>query len=190
MSNRLLTIITTTSLVLFLVVSTFLPFISFEGYSIFSNTTSHLGAQGSPFAWVMNGVFILLGIAAILKTYPSRISYTRTFGLFFGLSLIMTGIFQHASLTGSVQINQLHDTLHSVFATATGFSFTLLAAGHAVMSKGAQRYAALIMAVIAIVVPLAMFSFPSLMGISQRFMFISAFSWLFFYYKHPVIAGS
>jgi hypothetical protein len=36
---------------LFLLVSTSMPFFSFEGYSILRNTTSHLGAQGSPHAW-------------------------------------------------------------------------------------------------------------------------------------------
>lgn len=190
MYRQLQAIISRTSFALFIIVSSFLPVFSFEGYSVLSNTTSHLGAQGSPYAWIMNFVFILLGISSILITCPSRLPYNRIFGLLFGLSLILTGVFRHAPLTEGLDVNQLHDTFHSIFATSTGFSFTLLAAGHAVMSKGAQRNAALGMAIIAIVVPLAMFSLPTMMGIIQRFMFITAFGWLYFYYKQPKAAGS
>jgi len=133
------------SFTLFLLVSTFLPFKSFEGYSIISNTTSHLGAQGSPYAWVMNITFIILGLAAIQKASSSRIRYIQFFGIVFGLSLSATGIFQHTPLVINVATNQLHNTLHSVFASSTGFSFTSLAAGHAWLHNGPQRYAALIM---------------------------------------------
>jgi len=169
--------------IIFLSVSFLMPFFSFDGYSIISNTTSHLGAQGSPYAWIMNTVFMLLGIMAILHIVKARFLYTRIFGLIFGLSLVLTGVFQHAPLVESVHVNQLHDTLHSFFATTTGFSFTLFAAGHAFMSRGAQRKAAIALTVIATAVPLIMFGIPSLMGITQRFMFIAAFYWLFFYYR-------
>lgn len=168
--------------ILFLTVSLLLPFFSFEGYSVISNTTSHLGAQGSPYAWVMNTVFILLGIMAILHTWKTRFLYIRIFGLIFGLSLTLTGIFQHAPLVESLHVNQFHDMLHSFFATTTGFSFTFFAASHAFISRGTQRRAAITLAVIAVAVPLIMFGIPSVMGITQRFMFIAAFYWLFFYY--------
>lgn len=168
--------------ILFLAVSFLLPFFSFDGYSIISNTTSHLGAQGSPYALVMNTVFMLLGIMAILHIWKTKLLYARVFGLIFGLSLALTGVFQHAPLVESLHVNQFHDLLHSVFATSTGFSFTLFAAGHAFMSRGTQRRAAITLAIIALAVPLIMFSMPSVMGITQRFMFIAAFYWLFFYY--------
>ncbi len=186
--NRTLKQLAVFSFILFLTVSFLLPFFSFKGYSVLSNTTSHLGAQGSPYAWVMNTVFILLGIMTILHTGRTGSLYSRIFGLIFGLSLALTGVFQHAPLAESVQVvNQFHDLLHSIFATATGFSFTIFAAGHAFMSRGAQRIAAVALAVIAIAVPLIMFGIPSVMGITQRFMFIAAFYWLFFYYKPQVM---
>ncbi len=124
---------------------------------------------------------MLLGVIAILHTVKTRFLCTRIFGLVFGLSLVLTGIFQHAPLVESVHVNQLHDTLHSFFATTTGFSFTLFAAGYAFISRGAQRKVAIALAVIAIAVPLFMFGVPSFMGITQRLMFITAFYWLFFY---------
>lgn len=41
-----------------------LPFYSVDTYSIIKNTTSHLGAQSSPNAWIMNISFILVGLHA------------------------------------------------------------------------------------------------------------------------------
>jgi len=183
MNDRIVKIFAAAAYVLFLIVSFLLPFYSFEGYSILNNTTSHLGAQGSPNAWLMNVVFFILGLVAIMKTSSTGMPFTRVSGLFFGLSLILTGIFRHAPLTDVFQVNYLHDTLHSFFATTTGFSFAALAAGQAILNKSNQKYAALLMAVLAIAIPLAMFNFPLLMGIFQRVMFITAFGWLYFYFK-------
>ncbi len=53
------------------------------------------------------------------------------------------------------------------------------------MSRGAQRWGALIMTTVAIVIPIAMFGIPEIMGLLQRVMFISAFWWLFFYMRAP-----
>ncbi len=171
--------------VLFLVVSIGLPFFSFEGYSILSNTTSHLGAQSSPYSWVMNMVFVCLGVMAVWITYQSRIRYHQIVGLIFGLSLALTGFFQHAPLIDSVSVNQQHDLIHSIFASITGFSFTLLAAGHGFISQGSQRTAGIIMAFVATSISIGMMLFPSIMGLLQRVMFVSAFGWLFFYMEAP-----
>jgi len=173
------------SYALFLLVSTGLAFFSLEGYSLLSNTTSHLGAQGSPNAWLMNLVFVCLGLMAVLTTYTTRIPFHQVMGALFGLSLMMTAFFQHAPLAPGTPINQMHDMWHSVFASSTGFSFTILAAGHVFLSQHRQRYVALLMAVIAIVVPLGMMAFPAYMGLFQRLMFITAFGWLFFFMKVP-----
>lgn len=169
--------------VLFIVVSTVLACFSFDGYSILSNTTSHLGAQGSPYSWVMNGVFILLGVLSIWHTYRSRIRYHQIVGGVFGISLIMAGLFQHAPLVESVQADRLQDLMHSIFANITGFSFTMLAIGHGIISRGFQRSTAILLAMVAIAISITMFAFPEIMGLLQRAMFISAFGWLFFYMK-------
>lgn len=171
--------------ILFLIVSIGLPFFSFEGYSILSNTTSHLAAQGSPFAWVMDVVFVCLGVMAIITAYATQIRYHQVIGGIFGLSLVMTAFFPHVPLVSSVPVNLLQDQVHSIFASMTGFSFTLLAIGHGVMSQGRQRVGGIIIAAIAILISLGMMTFPSLMGLLQRIMFVSAFGWLFFYMEPP-----
>lgn len=171
--------------IFFILVTTGLPFYSFEGYSILSNTTSHLGAQGSPHAWLMNLVFWCLGVMAILITYVSRIRFHQIVGALFGISLILTGVFPHAPLVDSVLADQLQDQLHSIFASTTGFSFTFLAIGHGFMSKGRQRSGGITMAFIATLISLGMMMFPPLMGLLQRVMFVCTFGWLFFYMKPP-----
>ncbi|MDC7237668.1 MAG: DUF998 domain-containing protein [Sphaerochaetaceae bacterium] len=170
---------------LFLVVSFGLPFFSFEGYSILSNTTSHLAAQSSPFAWVMDLIFICLGVASILINYKTGVVYHQVFGCIFGFSLIMTAFFPHAPLVTNVLPNLFFDKMHSIFASITGFSFTMLAFGHGIVSREKQRFWGFVMATIAILVSMGMMMFPSFMGILQRIMFMSAFGWLFFYMRTP-----
>lgn len=170
---------------LFLAVSFGLPFMSFEGYSMLSNTTSHLAAQGSPYAWVMNAVFVCLGVMAILISCRTQVSYHQVMGSIFGVCLMMTALFPHAPLVETVSPNVRSDEIHSLFASLTGFSFTLLAAGHGAVSRGKQRYGGFVMAVLAMVIPAGMMIFPPFMGILQRMMFMSAFGWLFFFIKPP-----
>ncbi len=170
---------------LFLLVSFVLPFYSFEGYSIISNTTSHLAAQASPYAWIMNIVFVLLGLSSVWVSIQSKIRYHQIIGVLFGLSLLMTGIFQHAPLIETVSVNDINDNLHSIFANLTGISFTLLAFGHGFMSAHRQRIIGILMGFISIGLSLAMFSLPMCMGLFQRLMFMSAFAWLFFYMDVP-----
>ncbi|MFD1031379.1 DUF998 domain-containing protein [Metaplanococcus flavidus] len=170
---------------LFLVVSNGMALFSFSGYSLLSNTTSHLGAKGSPNSWVMNSVFVALGTMAILVTFHTGVRYHQIVGAIFGLSLVMTGFFQHAPLIQSMSVNQLEDQIHSIFAGITGFSFTILAVDHTFISSGSQRTAGIIMAIVAIVISLAMMNFPAIMGLLQRVMFVSAFGWLFFFLKTP-----
>lgn len=169
--------------ILFLLVAFGLPFFSFEGYSIIGNTTSHLAAQASPFAWVMDIVFIVLGAMAIYINYTTRVLYYQVIGGIFGLSLIMTAFFPHAPMIENVPTNLLYDQMHSIFASITGFSFTLLAVGHGVMCRGKQQFWGIIIAIVAMLISLGMMLVPSVMGLLQRIMFISAFAWLFFYMK-------
>lgn len=170
---------------MFVIVSTGLPFFSFEGYSILSNTTSHLAAQGSPYAWIMDIVFICLGVMAITTTYASKVPYHQVIGGVFGFSLIMTAFFPHAPLVEDIPINLRQDQIHSIFASITGFSFTVLTVGHSVISQGRQRVGGIIMAIIATLISIGMMIFPSFIGILQRLMFMSAFGWLFFYMESP-----
>ncbi|HAX03822.1 MAG: hypothetical protein A2Y45_08115 [Tenericutes bacterium GWC2_34_14] len=165
---------------LLVLVSSILPIFSFDDYSLISNTTSHLGAQGSPYAWVMNITFMILGISALIVLFRSNIKYHVVFGFLFGVSLILTGIFRHANLVDPLQTVIWKDQMHSLFATTTGVSFVFLSFGQAMMTHGKQRVLGITMALLASLISLFMMMYPSIMGILQRIMFLSSFYWLFF----------
>ena len=171
--------------IFFTLVSSLLPLVSFDGYSIIANTTSHLGAQGSPYAWVMNLVFISLGLTSFIILYKTNIRYHQVIGSVFSISLILTGLFRHESLIEGYQSVIIYDYLHSIFATTTGISFVLLAFGHGFMSTYKQRLFGFALATIATLISLLMMLLPDYIGLLQRLIFMSAFSWIFFYMKSP-----
>lgn len=164
---------------IFILVSSILPLFSFEGYSILGNTTSHLGARGSPNAWIMNVVFGVLAIRSVRIIYTVRAPYIRIFGTLFGLALFMTGVFRHAPLVEGIDFSGFQNAMHSVFASATGFSFFLLSLGYGIMCKGRQRVIAFAVASVSIIIPLGMMGFSQFAGLLQRLMFVTAFLWLF-----------
>ncbi len=163
-----------------------LPIISFENYSILSNTTSHLGAQKAPFNWIMNGGFIALGIVTIFygKERTANYPIAKVLIYVFGISLIGTALFQHRPLTGE-EANMIVDAFHSIFATSTGFSFSILAiVTYFILIEPKDKALAIALAVIAILIPILMQAIPSYQGLLQRLMFILAFTWLLYtFYK-------
>lgn len=160
-----------------------LPRWSFDGYSLLENTTSHLGAQGSPRAWVMNATFLLIGTATLLAGW----SVFRRFPLVlfllgvFSFSLALTGVYRHGPLVQGVEPNAFEDGRHSLFATTTGLGFVALAVSVAFISaRRGDQALALAVALAATTLSVAMALWPGLMGLFQRVMFVMAFAWLIY----------
>ena len=173
------------SIVMFLAIF-ILPFYSAEGYSILKHTTSHLGSQNSPNAWIMNTVFLLLGISCILESWFHLKGYWvhKTLLTIFGTGLILVALFQHAPIVESAPYNLLEDAIHSIFATIVGASFSLLAFSAAYIEKtNRRRVLALGVGLVAIVLSMLMFSVADLAGFWQRIMFIISFIWLIFFFE-------
>ena len=167
--------------VLMLLVITMLPAFSAEGYSLLRHTTSQLGAQNTPNAWVMNVVFVALGVAVVLESWWGLGGYRfqQIVLIIFGLSLILTAVFRHAPITEGVAFSASADNWHSVFATLVGFSFTLFAVSAAFIPAAMKRrLLALFMAAVATLLSLLIFQVPQLAGIWQRTMFVVSFAWL------------
>ena len=160
-----------------------LPFYSVDTYSIIKNTTSHLGAQSSPNAWIMNISFILVGITCILEAWLHlrRFLFHKILLSIFGLSLMLTGIFRHATIIEGVIFNSIEDKLHSIFATIVGFSFAIYAVSSAFIEK-AVRYLIIDIAVgfTATILSVLMSCLPNYSGIWQRAIFVISFVWLIF----------
>ena len=113
--------------ILLCVVMFILPFYSADGYSIIRHTTSQLGAQLTPNAWVMNLMFMAMGLACILEgwLHLKGFWFHKVVISVFGIGLMMTAVFHHAPIDEGLAFNVREDMLHSVFATIVGFSFTL-----------------------------------------------------------------
>lgn len=171
------------SSILLLVVMFVLPFFSVESYSIIKNTTSHLGAQNAPNAWIMNVTFILLGVCCLLEAWLHLGNFWlhKILLSVFGLGLMFTGIFQHAPILADVIFDATQDKLHSIFATIVGFSFTFFAFSSAFIEK-TLKHRILDIAVAFVVTALSLLTFylPEYSGIWQRVLFIFSFTWLIF----------
>ena len=176
-----------TTYILMLLVIFILPFYSVDEYSILRNTTSHLGAQGAPYAWVMNVVFALLGIASIVDGWMRLSNYWlhKAVLIVFGTSLFLTAIFQHAPIVPDLTFSVLKDDLHSKFATITGFSFTFFAIASAfIESTRLRRLIAVVVGMVAMLLSMLIFNIADLAGVWQRMIFILAFAWLM-YFLYP-----
>jgi len=172
--------------IILLVVMFLLPYFSADGYSVFKNTTSQLGAQNAPNAWVMNMVFFLLGAACILEAWLHlrNFWFQKVILTIFGLGLIFIAFFQHAPITGSIPFNSLEDEIHSFFANVIGFAFTILAFSAAFITKShVGKIMALLLGCISTILSALMFSLTTYTGILQRLMFILAFAWLIFFFE-------
>ncbi len=163
-----------------------LPFYSVESYSILQNTSSHLGAQHAPYAWVMNTTFVLLGIGSMLSGWP----YLKGYGfhklalLLFGFSLIGAALYQHAPIIAGVAFDAMEDRMHSLFSSVTGASFTVFALSAAfILRHRTAKVSALSVGVLAIVLSVLIFTVTEYRGIWQRAMFIVAFGWLIVFFN-------
>ena len=157
------------------------PFYSVESYSILQNTTSHLGAQHAPYAWIMNTTFILLGLGSMLSGWP----YLKGYGfhklalLLFGFSLIGAAIYQHAPIVADVAFDAEEDRMHSIFSSLTGASFTVFAMSAAfILRHRTAKVSAVTVGVLAVLLSVLIFTVPEFRGIWQRAMFLITFGWL------------
>ncbi len=160
-----------------------LPFYSVDTYTIIKNTTSHLGAQNAPNAWIMNVSFMIVGIACLLEAWLhlKKFWIHKILLSIFGLSLIFTGIFSHAPIIEGAVFSSLEDQLHSFFATVVGFSFTIYAISAIFIEKTLKhRTINFMVALIAIFLSILIFHLSDYSGIWQRAIFIISFSWLIF----------
>jgi len=163
-----------------------LPLFSYKDYSIIKNTTSQLGAQNTPNAWVMNLPFIGLGLSVIYQGINKlkRYYFQQFIILIFGISFILTGIYRHAPIDSSLSYNGYHDMLHSFFATSTGFAFTLFAFSLSFIQKiKRQRVLSILIAIVATILSILMFYLPQLAGIWQRGIFILSFAWFLYIFE-------
>lgn len=168
-----------------LIVTMFLlPLFSFEGYSLTQNTISELGAQKVPGNWLTNSTIVILSLAIVLLATKQLRLYWKQLAVlyFFGISFLLTGIYQLAGLDAHQHIfNYTYDALHSLFSLITGFAFCLFCVSFIFIVKEKnhkwQTFGAFSLALLA---PVLMWQFPEHRGIYQRILFLGTFGWLFY----------
>jgi len=166
---------------LMMIVMFMLPFFSVESYTILKNTTSHLGAQNEPNAWIMNVTFVCLGLASIVSgwNFYKGFWFYRIILIVFGISLIFAAYYQHGPIDTGIKYDINENKLHSLFSNITGFSFTLLAISTAfILKQKNERLLALGIGISATILSLLMFKISDLMGVWQRIIFITSFGWM------------
>jgi len=169
--------------IIMLLVIFILPFFSVPGYSIIKNTTSQLGAQFAPNAWIMNVTFVSLGVSSIIAgwRFLDGFMFHRIFLLLFGISLVLTAFFNHAPLDPDIQYNLTEDGWHSYFAYSAGLSFTIFAISTGfILEDRIDRGLALGTGIIATILSILMSEVDQLTGIWQRLIFIICFGWMIY----------
>ena len=172
-----------------------LPFYSFESYSILKNTTSQLGGQKTPNSWIMNAVFIGLGLSSVLSTLPRLNGFIlhKVLITIFGISLFMTAFYSHAPIVQDIPYDAKEDQIHSLLATMTGFSFTAFAVSMAfILRESRQKIMAVSIATVDTFLSVVMFDWTEYTGLCQRAIFILSFAWLLYItsYKSGILRGS
>jgi hypothetical protein len=163
-----------------------LPFFSVDEYVIWRNTTSHLGSQNAPNAWIMNLAFMFIGAATAYEGWKTLGKYWfhKIVITVFAVGLFMTGVFQHAPIIEGISYDIFEDQLHSIFASAVGFSFTLFAFSTAfIEARRSRRIISIAVGLAATGLSLLIFIAPDLAGIWQRIMFVVAFAWLIRFFQ-------
>lgn len=118
------------SIIYFIAVIVIAHFLVPPEYHWTQNTVSDLSAQGLKFQWVMQVGFIgfglLLNVGFIQKFIAAqRVSFPDLLIMLYGLAILFSGIFSTAPFITGVSFSAQESSLHSIFATAAGISFSL-----------------------------------------------------------------
>ncbi|SEL07442.1 hypothetical membrane protein [Aquimarina amphilecti] len=170
-----------------IVIAFILPFFSDPEYSISKHTLYELGAQKTPYNWIMNFVLILLGLISFVNGF--RILQKQRVQLLillvFCLSLVLSAIFLSAPIDRKLVFDSFQNEIHSVFSIITGISFC---AYSLVISFAArwrsQKLMALFVGIITLIGSFLMFIHSDYRGIYQRGIFMITFGWILYSFKY------
>ncbi len=166
---------------LLLLVMFVLPFFSAAQYSMTEHTLSELGAQGAPRAWVMNAVFVALGVASVIDGWPrlAGLWFHRLALGVFGVALVLAAVFRHAPVAAETAFSAAEDEWHSTFSGLVGVSFVAFSAATLFAgTTGRRRWLGPAVGGFAIAMSILIFEVPDYAGVWQRLLFAVSFAWL------------
>ncbi|HET6273759.1 MAG TPA: DUF998 domain-containing protein [Bacteroidota bacterium] len=154
-----------------------------ESYSWISHTTSESAAQGLKDAWLARLGFVTFGLAVMWIASSSRSWWAQGAVWFhnsFGVFMVATAAFSHSPWLPGVPSDSIEDFLHSFTATAMGFGFIFGVLIRLLQRrKNNERGVVLdsISIAVATAVPMLMALVPTMAGLFQRLMFLTAYVW-------------
>lgn len=174
------------SYILLLLAMFILPLFTAPEISIGGNTLSELGAQFSPYSWIINSIFAVLAITAVIAGWGcyEGFVFLRIILVLFGVSLLLSAIFNHAPVNTEINYNIREDGLHLYFACTTWITFIILTFSTAlILEKQTDRLLAVITGVSAVLLSILASEADRTAGVWQRLLFIISFGWMIYTYK-------
>ena len=172
--------------ILLLLAMFILPLFKAPEISITRNTLSELGAQFSPYSWLMNTIFAALGLCAVISGWGcyEGFVFLRIILVLFGISLVLSAIFNQAPVNPEIRYNIREDGLHLYFACTTWITFIILTFSTAlILEKQADRLLAVITGISAVLLSLLTTEADHTAGVWQRLLFVISFGWMIYTYK-------
>jgi hypothetical membrane protein len=167
-----------------------LPFFRVADHSVIRNTLSELGAQFSPYSWIMNSIFAVLAVSAVISGWAcyEGFAFQRIILLLFGFSLILAAIFNHAPVSPDTLYNIVEDAWHSYLITTTWLTFIILTFSTAVIQeKPAGRQWSCIAGISSVLLLLLVSEADQTAGLWQRLQFILSIGWMMYTFKTIVL---
>jgi hypothetical membrane protein len=158
-----------------------LPWFSFPGYSITRNDIWELGAQFSPHAWIINISIVLLSAGSILAgwSYFDGFIFHRILLVIFGISFLLTAVFNHSPVNTAISYNLVEAGLHTYFAATAVLSFTIMSiATSFIPERQKERLSALASGVTVLILSVLSSESEPFAGLWQRLMFLILSGWM------------
>ena len=159
------------------------PFYTVKDYSITSDLISELGAQHTKNNFIMIAAFAMMGGSIVIDGAKNFKLSLLPF-IFFGLFIAVAGVFPHKPLDVSLAYNSTFHALHGIMASISGTAITVGFIWQAFRTRQSQRIICLYMAMVAVLFPVFMISYPDYQGVIQRIMYLQLLGWIWI--KYPV----
>jgi hypothetical membrane protein len=170
--------VTRIGILLFLLAVLLGPLYAVENYSMTGGLISHLGAQNTPYNYIMIIGFLALGLGLLIDGIGCYRREAIPF-MAFGAFMALAGIFPHMPMDDTARYSLLTHQLHGVFASLAGVSITIGLIWQAFTDTGAlKRTTHAVLAILCVALPIAMLLYSDVQGLIQRFMYLAIFAWL------------
>ena len=152
-------------------------------YSWFAHTTSESAAQGTDGAWLARLGFLLFGLGVIwLAALKRRVwgRWATVLHISFGVFMIAAAVFSARPWDPTLPYDLIEDFLHSIAATAMGFSFAIGVVAIVLRRANDEltfRWLDAAAIATSVVLPVGMMLVTDVAGALQRGIFLVAYVW-------------